>query len=95
MARDHLGEWHVAKSEQGWARAAPVPEIARSSPATRRAVAEKLEDFPRTLLVVENLCLHQHLLGLQRRHPQPRLRKADRQFRIPASLPVGAIRFWL
>jgi hypothetical protein len=58
------------------------------------AVAEKLEDFPRTLLVVENLCLRQHLMGLQRRHPQPRLRKADRQFRIPASSPVGAIRFW-
>jgi hypothetical protein len=37
---------------------------------------------PKTLLVAENLCLLQRLLVLQRRHPQVRLRKADRQFWI-------------
>ena len=35
---------------------------------------------PKALLVAENLCLRQQLLVLQRRHPQPRLRNADRQF---------------
>jgi hypothetical protein len=38
---------------------------------------------PRALLVAENLC--PRLLVLQRRYPQPRLRNADRQFRICAS----------
>ena len=37
---------------------------------------------PKALLVSENLCLRQQLLVLQRRHPQPRLRSADRQFWI-------------
>ena len=37
---------------------------------------------PKALLVAENLCLRQQLLVLQRRHPQPRLRNADRQFWI-------------
>ena len=45
MVRDYLGEWHIAKPEQGCAFAALMPEIARSSPATRRALAEKLQDF--------------------------------------------------
>jgi hypothetical protein len=40
---------------------------------------------PKGLLVAENLCLRQQLLVLQRRHPQPRLRNADRQFWICAS----------
>ena len=40
---------------------------------------------PRALLVAENLCLRQQLLVLQRRHPQTRLRNADRQFWICAS----------
>ena len=40
---------------------------------------------PKALLVAENLCLRQQLLVLQRRHPQPRLRNADRQFWICAS----------
>jgi hypothetical protein len=40
---------------------------------------------PKALLVSENLCLRQQLLVLQRRHPQPRLRSADRQFWICAS----------
>jgi hypothetical protein len=39
---------------------------------------------PKALLVAENLCLRQQLLVLQRRHPQPRLRNADRQFWICA-----------
>ena len=49
---------------------------------------------PKGLLVAENLCLRQQLLVLQRRHPQPRLRNADRQFWIApvdGSL-IGAIR---
>jgi TetR/AcrR family transcriptional regulator, transcriptional repressor for nem operon len=45
MVRDYLGEWHIAKPEQGCALAALMPEIARSSRLTRRAVAGKLEDF--------------------------------------------------
>jgi hypothetical protein len=40
---------------------------------------------PKGLLVAENLCLRQQLLVLQRRHPQPRLRNADRRFWICAS----------
>jgi putative transposase len=36
-------------------------------------------------LIAENLCLRQQLLVLQRRHPQPRLGNADRQFWIIAS----------
>ena len=40
---------------------------------------------PKALLVAENLCLRQQLLVLHRRHPQPRLRNADRQFWICAS----------
>jgi hypothetical protein len=40
---------------------------------------------PKGLLVAENLCLRQQLLVLQRRHPQPRLRNAHRQFWICAS----------
>ena len=40
---------------------------------------------PKVLLVAENLCLRQQLLVLQRRHPQTRLRNADRQFWICAS----------
>ena len=35
--------------------------------------------------MAENLCLRQQLLVLQRRHPQTRLRNADRQFWICAS----------
>ena len=37
---------------------------------------------PKVLLVAENLCLRQQLLLLQRKHPQTRLRNADRQFWI-------------
>jgi putative transposase len=33
---------------------------------------------PKALLVAENLCLRQQLLALHRRHPQSRLRNADR-----------------
>ena len=40
---------------------------------------------PRARLVVENLCLRQQLLVLQRRHLQPRLGNADRRFWIIAS----------
>jgi hypothetical protein len=40
---------------------------------------------PRVLLIAENLCLRQQLLVLHRRHPQPRLRNADRRFWIIAS----------
>jgi hypothetical protein len=40
---------------------------------------------PKALLIAENLCLRQQLLVLQRRHPQVRLRHADRQFWICAS----------
>ena len=40
---------------------------------------------PKALLVAENLCLRQQLLVLQRKHPQTRLRNADRQFWICAS----------
>jgi len=39
----------------------------------------------KALLIVENLCLRQQLLVLQRRHPPSRLRNADRQFWICAS----------
>src|SRR5260370_39626381 len=38
----------------------------------------------RSALVAENLCLRQQLLVLQRRHPRPRLRDADRRFWILA-----------
>ena len=38
----------------------------------------------KTSLVAENLCLRQQLLVLQRRHPRPRLRDADRRFWILA-----------
>jgi hypothetical protein len=43
---------------------------------------------PRALLVAEYLCLGQQLLLPQLiiRHPQPRLRNADRQFQICATL---------
>ena len=55
----------------------------------------------RVSLVAENLCLRQQLLVLQRRHPRPRLRDADRRFWIlaydlgervggPAEDPSGA-----
>jgi hypothetical protein len=37
---------------------------------------------PKALLAAENLCLRQQLLVLQRRHPQARLRTADRQWNI-------------
>ena len=40
---------------------------------------------PKARLVAENLCLRQQWLVLHRRHPQPRLRNADRQFWICAS----------
>jgi putative transposase len=40
---------------------------------------------PRALLIAENLCLQQQLIVLQRRHPRPRLRDADRRFWILAS----------
>ena len=38
----------------------------------------------RASLVAENFCLRQQLLVLQRRHPRPRLRDADRRFWILA-----------
>jgi hypothetical protein len=41
---------------------------------------------PRALLVAEYLRLGQQLPLPQLRHPQPRLRNADRQFRICATL---------
>jgi hypothetical protein len=47
------------------------------------AISALLE--PKALLVAENLCPRQQLLVLQRGHPQPRLRDADRQFWICAS----------
>ena len=37
---------------------------------------------PRTALIVENLCLRQQLIVLQRRAPRPRLRDGDRRFWI-------------
>jgi hypothetical protein len=40
---------------------------------------------PKALLIAENLCLRQQLVVLQRRHPRPRLREADRRFWILAS----------
>jgi hypothetical protein len=40
---------------------------------------------PKALLVAENLRLRQQLLALHRRHPQSRLRNADRQFWICAT----------
>ena len=40
---------------------------------------------PKALLIAENLCLRQQLIVLQRRHPRPRLRDADRRFWILAS----------
>ena len=46
------------------------------------ALAEFLKS--RASLVAENLCLRQQLLVLQRRHPRPRLRDADRRFWILA-----------
>jgi TetR/AcrR family transcriptional regulator, transcriptional repressor for nem operon len=45
MVRDYLGEWQIAKPEQGCAFAALMPEIARCSRSTRAAVAEKLDNF--------------------------------------------------
>jgi putative transposase len=39
----------------------------------------------KALLIAENLCLWQQLIVLQRRHPRPRLRDADRRFWILAS----------
>jgi TetR/AcrR family transcriptional regulator, transcriptional repressor for nem operon len=45
MVRDYLGEWHIARPDQGCAFAALIPEMARSSRSTRTAVAQKLEDF--------------------------------------------------
>ena len=41
---------------------------------------------PRAPLVAKYLCLGQQLLLPRLRHPQPRLRNADRQFRICATL---------
>ena len=38
----------------------------------------------RSALIAENLCLRHQLLVLQRRHPRPRLRNADRRFWILA-----------
>jgi hypothetical protein len=35
---------------------------------------------PKALLIAENLCLRQQLVVLQRRHPRPCLRNADRRF---------------
>jgi hypothetical protein len=46
----------------------------------------------KALLAVENLCLRQQLLVLQRWHPQPRVRNADRQFWICASRWFGGWR---
>ena len=45
-----------------------------------------IKDFimSRASLVGENLCLRQQLLVLQRRHPRPRLKDADRRFWILA-----------
>ena len=40
---------------------------------------------PEALLIAESLCLRQHLVVLQRRHPRPRLSDADRRFWILAS----------
>jgi hypothetical protein len=40
---------------------------------------------PRRRWVTEHLCSRQQLLLLQHRHPQPRLRNADRRFRICAT----------
>jgi hypothetical protein len=40
---------------------------------------------PKSLLIAENLCLRQQLVVLQRRHPRPCLRNADRRFWILAS----------
>jgi hypothetical protein len=40
---------------------------------------------PKALLIAENLCLRQQLVALQRRHPRPCLRNADRRFWILAS----------
>ena len=40
---------------------------------------------PKVLLIAENFCLRQQLIVLQRRHPRPRLRDADRRFWILAS----------
>jgi hypothetical protein len=37
---------------------------------------------PRADLIVENLCLRQQLIVLQRRAPHPRLRDGDRRFGI-------------
>jgi hypothetical protein len=35
---------------------------------------------PKALLIVDNLCLRQQLLVLQRRMPRPRLEDVDRRF---------------
>ena len=40
---------------------------------------------PKALLIVENLCLRQQLVVLQRRHPRPRLSDTDGRFWILAS----------
>jgi hypothetical protein len=49
---------------------------------------------PRADLIVENLCLRQQLIVLQRRVPRPRLRDADRRFWISSvdGSPNGATR---
>ena len=49
---------------------------------------------PRTDLIVENLCLRQQLIVLQRRVPRPRLRDGDRRFWILVCrwFPNGATR---
>jgi hypothetical protein len=40
---------------------------------------------PKALLIAETLCLRRQLVVLQRRHPRPCLRNADRRFWILAS----------
>jgi hypothetical protein len=48
---------------------------------------------PRALLIAENICLHQQLLALQRRHLRPCLSNADRRVSKEFRLKSAAAAF--
>jgi hypothetical protein len=68
-------------------RRGPFGVLRRPAPGQDRCRAQELDPpsfaawaKPRAGLIVENLCLRQQLIVLQRRLPRPRLRDGDRRF---------------
>ena len=93
LGAGHLKEGHACRAQKSIWLFRPMISGVKLSPDDLSVeglvfqwVGWAIKDFimSRASLVAENLCLRQQLLVLQRRHPRPRLRDADRRFWILA-----------